>query len=120
MVLLDGAHNPDGARVLAKEIGKLAEKPVAIIGMMRDKSACEVLETVLKNCKSEIAVAVPNNPRSFKAEELCLTAQKYCPCITADSLPSALEKAEGEDIAVFGSLYLASSIRPLLLKKYKI
>ena len=120
LVLLDGAHNPDGARVLAKEIGKLAEKPVAIIGMMRDKSACEVLETVLKNCKSAIAVAVPNNPRSFKAEELCLTAQKYCPCITADSLPSALEKAEGEDIAVFGSLYLASSIRPLLLKKYKI
>ena len=120
LVLLDGAHNPDGARVLAKEIGKLAEKPVAIIGMMRDKSACEVLETVLKYCKFAIAVAVPENPRSLKAEELCLTAQKYCPCITADSLLSALKITDGEDIVIFGSLYLASSIRPLLLKKYKI
>lgn len=120
LVLLDGAHNPDGARVLAKEIGKLAEKPVAIIGMMRDKSACEVLKTVLKNCKSAIAVAVPENPRSLKAEELCLIAQKYCPCITAGSLLSALKITDGEDIVIFGSLYLASSIRPLLLKKYKI
>lgn len=120
LVLLDGAHNPDGARVLAKEIGKLAEKPVAIIGMMRDKSACEVLETVLKYCKFAIAVAVPENPRSLKAEELCLIAQKYCPCITADSLLSALKITDGEDIVIFGSLYLASSIRPLLLKKYKI
>ena len=120
LVLLDGAHNPDGARVLAKEIGKLVEKPVAIIGMMRDKNACVVLETVLKNCKSAIAVAVPENPRSLKAEELCLTAQKYCPCITADSLLSALKITDGEDIVIFGSLYLASSIRPLLLKKYKI
>lgn len=120
LVLLDGAHNPDGSRVLAKEIGKLAEKPVAIIGMMRDKSACEVLKTVLKNCKSAIAVAVPENPRSLKAEELCLIAQKYCPCITAGSLLSALKITDGEDIVIFGSLYLASSIRPLLLKKYKI
>lgn len=120
LVLLDGAHNPDGARVLAKEIGKFDEKPVAIIGMMRDKSACEVLETVLKYCKFAIAVAVPENPRSLKAEELCLIAQKYCPCITADSLLSALKITDGEDIVIFGSLYLASSIRPLLLKKYKI
>lgn len=119
LVLLDGAHNPDGAEVLAKEIGKLPEKPVAIIGMMRDKNVDEVLKTVLKYCKSAVAVTVPCNPRSLKAEELCKKAQKYCSCVTADSLLSALKITEGEDIVVFGSLYLASAIRPLLLKKYK-
>ena len=119
LVLLDGAHNTDGARVLAKEIGKLPEKPVAIIGMMRDKNTFEVLEPLLQHCKSAVAVTVPDNPRSLKAEELCKEAQKYCPCITADSLLSALKITEGEDIVIFGSLYLASAIRPLLIKKYK-
>ena len=119
LVLLDGAHNPDGARVLARELRKLPQKPVAIIGMMRDKNADEVLKTVLKYCKSAVAVSVPDNPRSLKAEELCKKAQEYCSCVTADSLLSALKITEGEDIVVFGSLYLASAIRPLLLKKYK-
>lgn len=119
LVLLDGAHNPDGARALAKELWKLPEKPVAIIGIMRDKNACEVLEIVLKHCKSAVAVTVPDNSRSLKAEELCIKAQKYCSCTSSDSLLSALKITEGVDIAVFGSLYLASAIRPLLLKKYK-
>lgn len=119
LVLLDGAHNPDGADVLAKELSKLPKKPVAIIGMMRDKNVDEVLESLLKYCKSAVAVAVPDNPRSLKAEELCLSAQKYCPCITVDNLLSALKITEGEDIVIFGSLYLTSAIRPLLLKKYK-
>ena len=119
LVLLDGAHNPDGAMALAKELEKLTEKPVAIIGMMRDKNADEVLETVLKHCKSAVAVTVPGNSRSLSAKELCEKSGKYCSCYAADSLLSALEKTEGEDVAVFGSLYLASAIRPRLIKKYK-
>ena len=119
LVLLDGAHNPDGADVLARELRKLPKKPVAIIGMMRDKNVDNVLKETLKYCKGAVAVAVPDNPRSLKAEELSETAQKYCPCVPADSLLSALKITDGEDITVFGSLYLASAIRPLLIKKYK-
>ncbi len=119
LVLLDGAHNPDGALVLAKELSKFKEKPVAIIGMMADKNINEVLKLTLKHCCSAIAVTVPNMPRSMKAGELCAKANVYCECKTAESLEEALELAEGKPLVVFGSLYLAGSIRPLLLENFK-
>lgn len=117
LVLLDGAHNPDGAVSLAKELSKLNTKPIAVIGMMGDKNVKTVLETTLKFCKSAIAVNVPNNLRAMKADELCKIASAYCPCIAADDFKSALDKTGGEDVVIFGSLYLASAIRPLLIEK---
>ena len=117
LVLLDGAHNPDGAKVLARELSKLSTKPVAIIGMMADKNVKEVLETVLPYCEKAVCCSVPNNPRSMSGEELLNVASEFCPCVTADSLESAVEKTKGETCVIFGSLYLASAIRPLLLEK---
>ena len=118
LVLLDGAHNPDGANVLAREISKLQEKPVAIIGMMRDKNVKEVLSTLLEHCQSAVAVTVPNNPRSMSAEELCLIAGEYCPCDAAADLNTALEITANKPTVIFGSLYLASAIRPPAMQKY--
>ena len=117
LVLLDGAHNPDGAKVLARELSKLPIKPVAIIGMMADKNVKEVLETVLPYCEKAVCCSVPNNPRSMSGEELLNVASEFCPCVTADSLESAVEKTRGETCVIFGSLYLASAVRPLLLEK---
>lgn len=119
LVLLDGAHNPDGALVLAKELSKFKENPVAIIGMMADKNVDEVLNLTLKYCSSAIAVTVPNMPRSMKADDLCSLAEKYCECKTAECLEKALDMVDGKPLVVFGSLYLAGSIRPQLLEKYK-
>ena len=119
VVLLDGAHNTDGASVLAKELSKFKEKPVAIIGMMADKNVDEVLNATLKYCSLAIAVTVPNMPRSMKADDLCGLAEKYCECITAASLDEALDIASGKPLVVFGSLYLAGSIIPKLLEKFK-
>lgn len=119
LILLDGAHNPDGASVLAKELSKFKEKPVAIIGMMADKNIDEVLKLTLKHCSLAIAVTVPDMPRSMKAGDLCAKAKKYCECKTAECLEKALELAEGKPLVVFGSLYLAGSIRPLLLQRFK-
>lgn len=119
LVLLDGAHNPDGASVLAKELSKFKEKPVAIIGMMADKNINEVLKLTLKHCGSAVAVTVPNMPRSIKADGLCALAEKYCECKTAKSLEETLALADGKPLVVFGSLYLAGSIRPLLLENFK-
>ncbi len=115
LTVIDGAHNPDGADVLARELSKLNEEPVAIIGMMEDKNVEEVLEKTLKHCKSAIAVTVENNPRSLKSEELCRIANKYCPCETANNLNEAIEKTKGQPTFVFGSLYLAAEIRKKLI-----
>lgn len=117
LVVLDGAHNPDGAEVLAKELSKHKDI-TAIIGMMRDKDINSFLEKTLKYCKSAVAVKVEGMPRSMTSKELCNIAYEICPCETAENYESAIKKAVekscGKPIFVFGSLYLASSIRPFL------
>ena len=123
LVLLDGAHNPDGAKALAGILAHYAGKVTAVIGMMRDKDCASVLAATLPFCKSAVAVTVENMPRSLKAEELAEKAEKYCPCLTADSYRDAIEKsyslAGGEPVFVFGSLYLAGGIREQLKMFYK-
>lgn len=119
LIIIDGAHNSDGAQVLAKEIKKFSGNVTAIIGVMKDKNYGDVLKTVLPYCKNAVAVAVQNLPRSLSADELAETAKKYCSSITADNYDDAIKKAiklsDGNPIFVFGSLYLAADIR----KKFK-
>lgn len=122
LIVLDGAHNPDGAVVLSKELEKYSGEVTAIIGMMKDKDYEEFLKNTLKFCKNAVAVSVPNLPRSLSAEDLCSTASKYCNCVSAENLTSALDiaikKSCGKPIFIFGSLYLASAIRPIFKEKF--
>lgn len=122
LIVLDGAHNPDGAMVLSRELEKYQGKVTAVIGMMRDKDCREFLKSTLKFCKNAVAVEVPNLPRSLSAYELCDTASEFCDCETASNLANALdiaiEKSGGKPIFIFGSLYLASAIRPILKEKF--
>jgi len=117
LVIIDGAHNPDGGEALSKELEKYSGKVTAIIGMMRDKDCEEFLKRTLKHCKGAVAVEVKGMPRSLKAQELKGMAEKYSPCIVAESYSAAMEKAykeAGSDpIFVFGSLYLAAEMRKL-------
>ncbi len=116
LVVIDGAHNPDGAKVLSNELKKFSGEAVAIIGMMRDKDFEEVLKTTLPYIKKVIAVEVKELPRSLKPRELKSAAEKYCECVTARSYEEAISKAQGNPIFIFGSLYLAADMRKILLK----
>lgn len=121
IVVLDGAHNIDGATVLAREMAKFDGKITAIIGMMADKDYDEVLAKTLRFCKKAVAVEVEGMPRSLKAEELKQKAQKYCETEIAQNYLEAIEKAKGEDVIfVFGSLYLASAMREKLKNFFKV
>ncbi len=120
LVILDGAHNPDGASVLARTMAKYKGKITAVIGMCKDKDCDKVLSRTLPYCKRAVATEIKNMPRSLKAEELKELAQKYCSCETAGNYSEVLQKIKDEDIVfVFGSLYLASSIREELKNFYK-
>ena len=94
-------------------------KPVAIMGMLKDKDCHNAVKLVAPKFSKIITVAV-DNPRTMTAEELksCLTP--YCDWVqTANDLDEALTlaKAEGKPIVICGSLYLASQIRPKLTEK---
>lgn len=116
-IVLDGAHNPDGANALSLFMKKYDGKITALIGAMRDKDVEAVLKTTLKYCKNAVAVEVENIPRSLNAKDLKILAQKYCPCVTAENYSDAIEKIKSSEIVfVFGSLYLAAGIREKLKK----
>ena len=109
-ILLDGAHNPDGIRSLKEHLQKYFDKPVAIIGMMKDKDCDKVLSQIAP-LFCEIHTVTVNNPRSLNAEELKEIANKYCNTVTAEkSLESAISNAKDKekDICICGSFYLCS------------
>ena len=123
LIVLDGAHNPDGATVLSDELKKYNGTVTAIIGMMRDKDSDEFLRKTLRFCKNAVAVEVAGMPRSMKVEDLKEKASKYCNSFMANDYTTAIDKAielaGGEPVFIFGSLYLASAIRPYLKEKFK-
>lgn len=119
LIIIDGAHNPDGANALAS-ILKENKDSTAIIGVMRDKNYREVLSKTLPFCKNVICVK-PLGERSLSVAKLKLEAQKYSKNVfTANSLENALALAKDicveNTIFVFGSLYLASQIRDIIKK----
>lgn len=116
-IYIDGAHNPDGAFVLANEIKKYGGKAVAIVGAMKDKDFETVLKTVLPHCQKAITVTVKDMPRAEMAENLAKAASKYCNCVAAENYETAIKiakEAVGDNpIFIFGSLYLAADMRKL-------
>lgn len=113
-VFLDGAHNPDGAKVLAQQF---KGNPVLIMGMMKDKDIDKVLKILTNKAKKVITVTVLDNPRAITAQELNKMVLKYKPSVIAkdyqEALVLALKAKENDDIIICGSLYLASQIRSL-------
>lgn len=121
LVILDGTHNPGGAKALAGAIKTYLgnKKIVAVVGMLQDKDVVNVIG-VMSPLIEEFVAVQPDNPRSMSKFELCDLIQTFHkPCKVAVNLTKAVELAfdmldDSSVLVVFGSLYLASQIRPIL------
>jgi dihydrofolate synthase/folylpolyglutamate synthase len=120
-LVLDGAHNPAGARALAGYIHEFCgRRPVWLIyGAMRDKAIDEVTAQLFP-LADKLILTKPDFPRALRPEAILQTTEH--PNATAvDSLPQAIEIARGapRDAVVFftGSLYLVGEARRLLLER---
>lgn len=119
-VLVDGAHNPNGGTALCRALQSLRLHGLtAVVGMLRDKDCLPVLRMMAPYCARMIVTTVPS-PRSFSAEEFADLARQVCPdvavcpdCEAAARL--ALAADDGQGVLVFGSLYLASAVRPVMI-----
>ena len=93
-----------------------------MVGVLRDKGAREMLQT-LSPAVGTLYTVAPNSPRALSAGELAEEARHFYPHVTAcETLGEALElaKLDVEDgaggILVCGSLYLASQVCTLWQK----
>ena len=124
LVVLDGAHNPQGCEALAKSMALTPKQKIVIMGMMRDKDWVHASSMIAKEAEMFFAVT-PDNPRALPAEELAqevaaLTGQARAFSTVEEAVDAAV-KLLREDMALFccGSLYLAAQIRPVLQERLR-
>ena len=114
-IMLDGAHNVDGALALEKNLPN--EKICALIGMMKDKDVDGYLSHIAPHCDMIITVT-PGNPRTMNAKELAALASKYCKnVIVENSISKAVQLLKEQHCfkLICGSFYLAREVRKDLL-----
>ena len=120
-VVIDGAHNPDGAKALCETVRKHfdGKKILMVTGILADKEAGEVMDTFTDLTK-DFVVTEPDNPRKLDAEELAALllergAKAAVRRESAAAVEYALQQKENYDLILFtGSLYLIGSIRGML------
>ena len=116
-IILDGAHNPAGARALAAYLERFysTRKIWMIFGAMGDKAVADVAR-VLFPVAQQLVFTAPDSVRSLAPEKLReLAGRGQVTQNTSEALSLAREQADGDDvIIVTGSLYLVGEARGLL------
>ena len=126
VVLIDGAHNPDGMNALSDALEKYLphKKIVCIMGMLKDKDSNSSLE-YLDGLIDSVITLEPDNPRKQTKDELAEKAVKFFDKVYpmenfSQAIDKALDMAGDEGaVVVCGSLYLASQLRPLIVRCLK-
>ncbi len=126
LVLLDGAHNPDGTAALAAAIKKYltGRKLVAVMGMLADKDVTAATKN-LAGLFSRVVTLAPANPRAMSAQELAahwksLGTEAYIGSSIDVALQNAFDFAGGDGaVVICGSLYLAGEVRPRVIELLK-
>jgi dihydrofolate synthase/folylpolyglutamate synthase len=117
-VLLDGAHNPDGAAALAAALRALHPgRPVEVVfGVLSDKDH-EGMLRALAGAVRRLHVVAPATPRARPAAEVVAAAsalgvEAHAHASTADAIACARRAAaDGALVCVAGSLYLVGEAR---------
>jgi len=121
-VLLDAAHNVDGARALAAYLqARHPERPALVIGVMRDKDIEGILAALLPAVSSVVATAAPT-PRAIPARDLAarISAMGVRVPVRTDADPSAavaLALATSHSVCVAGSIFLVGAVRDALRRR---
>ncbi len=120
-LILDAAHNPEGAQVLDANLTKLlaetGRKPVIMTGALGEYRARALLEVIARHAR-EIHLAIPHQARACGYEELehCVPATfggRVARTTVADVFPGPDRCAIGgaeDTVVVTGSIYLIGEV----------
>ncbi len=119
--IIDGAHNPDGARALREAMNRFCNgsKILMVTGMLADKDTDHILGEFLQITK-DFVVTEPANPRKMPKEELKAKIEALGGKVKATGSPAeAFAFAHGmreeyDVILTAGSLYLIGEIRGII------
>ena len=118
-LLVDGAHNPAGARALAAYLRDVYPEGLPLVlGVMADKDIAPMIASLAPHARPLILTTAPGR-RAATARDLATLAEgvaSEAPVLVEDDLGAALALAwsHGATVAVAGSLYLAGAVLALV------
>jgi dihydrofolate synthase/folylpolyglutamate synthase len=120
-VVLDGAHNPQAAEVLAGAIREAfsGEKPVILLGVLADKDVTGIVRALIDVAAGFVA-ARNSSHRTLLAHDLAQVVERLtgtCPPAEEDlgrAIETAVRLAGPAGVVVTGSLYTVGEARTLL------
>ena len=123
LVVLDGAHNPDGARALASTLADdfAGRAPnVLVVGLTQGRDPREMLSLMGAPGARQVVACAPHHPRALPASEVAAAARQLgvdaseAPTVEA-AIAQAMEAvSDDEFVLISGSLYLVGEARARL------
>jgi len=117
-IILDGAHNPAGARALARYLERFygTRRIWLVYGAMRDK-AIEEVAGILFPIATELVLTAPDTPRALRPEALAEFAGRghMEPTVEAAIHYARTRAADDDVIVITGSLFVVGEARKLFL-----
>lgn len=111
LVIVDAAHNPQSAEVLA---GELARHPVPtlLLGVLADKDARGIVRALVP-LFDRVVVTSSSSPRSIPAAELACVVEEECGVNpeVAGTIPEAVELLRGDSFMATGSITVAGEVK---------
>lgn len=125
LVVLDGAHNPDGARTAAAALDDLAVTGdrILVVGMNRDRDAIELLEALDVRRARRVVATAAAFVRAMPAEEVAAAAASLGVEAVAEpdigrAVATALAAAgAGDVVLIAGSLHVVGAARAALARR---
>lgn len=124
-ILLDGAHNLDGAQALKQALPLYSrDRLILCLGMLADKEREKVVN-LLVPLADELIITCPDSPRAGNWCALGRMAEQHGRSVTCikdpkEAVKYALSRLEGNDmLCVTGSIYMLADARSVLLNELK-
>ena len=112
LTILDAAHNPDGARSLARALRDSFDSPrtIAVLSVLQEKDASGFFEELRQAPIDHVIVTKSTSPRAMDIADLTNLAREYFGNVTnAPSVFAAMESAK-KIVAKDGAIVVAGSI----------
>jgi len=120
-VLLDVAHNPDGAVSLRRSLDRVEGQCVLLFGALADKEVNRVLPLLAERA-DKVVLTSPASPRAMDPEALAAMVGPDKTVIETDrsAALSAALAAAGDFVVVCGSVYLVGEVRMDLRRRFGV
>ena len=115
-VVLDGAHNPAGAKALAEDLGCTSKHWTFVVGVNAGHDARGILEAIRPLAK-EVVLTRSDHPKAMAADALRNCLPDGLPARCAPNVLEALKRVglrEGTHVCIMGSLHLVGRAREAL------